>query len=114
MTEEQKDPNPKLWREMQEPHESIEAANNASKAFYEELGVLREKYRMADVLVVCRVRVAIDGDEREALTPTFYGEWIRAESMAAYAYGHYASERQKQISDYINQSVITRDTKKRK
>lgn len=114
MSDEIKEPNPKLWREMQEPHASIEAANEASRGFYEELGALREKYRMADLLVVCRVRVVIDGDEREALTPTFYGEWLRAESMAAYAYGHYAGERQQAISDYINGKALTRQASKRK
>jgi hypothetical protein len=94
---------PTLWREMQEPHESLSATNAAVEGFFEELGALREKYRLADVVVVGRV-VYLDeqGGEVEAMTTSVYGESLRAESMAAYAYGSFAAKRQRAISDMLS------------
>jgi hypothetical protein len=106
--QEHSQPNQAHWRAMQEPHESVAAANTALQAFYEELGALRSKHRLADVLVIARVTcITQDGDERDARTPMFYGDELHAESLAAYGYGHYVSQRQQMMSDYIRGSVIT-------
>lgn len=115
MTDEREaNPNSRLWREMQEPHEDIAAADAAYKAFYEGLGELRKQHRMADVLCVVRLRVVDPDDaenDREALLSCIYGDSLREESLAAYAFGEATSRRQQMISDLATGKNIKRAPK---
>lgn len=94
--------NPKLWREMNEPHESVEVANEAARAFYDGVKALREQHRMADVVIVTQMRfMQTDGAEGEGLTMLALGDSLHAESMAAYAYGKCVEQRQSMISSLL-------------
>ena len=44
------EPDPARYRKAAEPHESRQDAENALKAFYNELSELRVKYRIKDIL----------------------------------------------------------------
>ena len=91
--------NPKLWREMQEPHKTVDVANEAADAFYKGVQALREQHMMADVLVVTQMRFLLeDGTEGEGLTMLALGDSQHSESMAAYAYGKCVAQRQETIS----------------
>lgn len=105
------DPDPERWRALQEPHESIDAVNAASKAFLDAVSELRVQHRIADLLIVMHVRVKTDDGERDAMLPQFYGDFLRHEGMAAYAYGEAASSRQQYLSDILNGKAITRKGK---
>jgi hypothetical protein len=97
------------WRHCNEPHESIEKANEAIRAFLDGVGELRKQYRIADVLTVARIVVADDdGEERLAITQHFYGDMTREESMAATAYGRASAARQRMISDCLREAAAIR------
>ncbi|MGE3889442.1 MAG: hypothetical protein AB7H81_23675 [Vicinamibacterales bacterium] len=105
---EQSQKNPKLWREMQEPHENGPAVNAALEGFFKALGAAREEHRLADVLVVARVLYLNEaGEEVEALALQTYGDALRSESMAAYAYGQFAARRQEHIGELLTGKGIT-------
>jgi hypothetical protein len=91
--------NPKLWREMQEPHESAEAVNAAVDAFLDDVGKAREKHRIADVLTCATLRYVDEtGEEVEAMLSHHYGDFTHAEGLAAYSYGRIAQQRQEMIA----------------
>jgi hypothetical protein len=89
--------NPKLYREM-EPFESVELAQRASDAFFEELAELRKKHKITDVLAVCKFSYnAASGEESEAITMSSWGNAMNIETLAAYALGMIQAERQERI-----------------
>lgn len=99
----------KLYRQMQEPHESADAAQAALTAFLEDLGELRKKHRIAEVLTCPTVRFIDKGDfESEAIVPHFYGDNSHAEVSAAFALGVYSQERQESISRMKSQKPIAK------
>jgi len=92
------EPNLKLFRSMSEPHESLEAADQTIKAFLNELGELREKHKIANVLtVIADSAKTADGDDTEFIMPHMYGDSLRMEALAAYAFGQAAVIRQESM-----------------
>jgi hypothetical protein len=94
--------NPSLFRLLSEPFENLDAANKAIAAFLDELGDLREKHKIPNVVTIIGASAWTKGDgdeqqETEFLVPHMYGDSLRMESMAAYAYGVAASARQEAI-----------------
>ena len=82
------EPNMKRYRQAAEPHESNAAAEIAITAFYAELGELRVKHKIKDLLVVYGVNVLDEnGDEGCKMGTTAFGTQSLFESMAAMAYG---------------------------
>lgn len=56
-------PNPKLYREMSQPFESVDAANAALQAFQEDVAALRAKHRIAECYVIFGSSVQQPDDE---------------------------------------------------
>jgi hypothetical protein len=90
--------NPALFRRLSEPYASMEAADEAIQTFLDEMGALREKHKIPNILtVIGGSAIAADGDESEFLLPHMYGDAMRMESFAAYAYGAAATARQEAL-----------------
>lgn len=78
---------PKHYREMSMPFESVEAGNAALAAFFEDVKAARDKHRIADVAVLCEISHALDGDEVRGYASSHYGDSARQIMMLARAYG---------------------------
>lgn len=79
--------NPSLFRQLNQPFADVDAANAAIEAFFEELGSLREKHKMANVLLVVEGSYLVDGEEQEFITSASYGDGAKPLAMAAWAHG---------------------------
>lgn len=87
--------NPKLFREMSVPYESVEQANESLSAFQAELAELRKKYKIPTLLCIFHVTMLTDdGEEGAAMTTCGMGDMALFESMAAWAFGQEAAARQ--------------------
>lgn len=100
-------PNPERYLRMQVPHEDSEAAAQAFDDFCEAVDAAREKFKIADVLIVSRIRAmmpATDGTkvEGEGVMAFSLGDATLAESLAAYAYGHYKRKREEHLAQLLS------------
>ena len=93
--------NQKLFREMSQPHESRDALNKAHEAFYEELGELRKKHKIANVVTIIEDSYDNGKDESSMLTAFAYGDGLKAESMSAYAYGTFKRKREEMLASLL-------------
>lgn len=90
-----------LHRKMREPFESVDAANKALAAFHEELGELRKKHKMTNLLAIIGSSYVVPpegdepADEAQFLYPMFFGNLGEAEPMAAYLLAYHQAERAK-------------------
>lgn len=107
-------------RECSQPIESREAADVVVQSFYDELRVLRRKYKIANVLCTIKSSVLLSRDNGEVAVgefaiPLFIGDSSQAEGMAAYAYGVEQAQRQERIQTAIRGggAVITTPARKR-
>lgn len=106
-------PNPECYRRMQVPHEDSEAAAKAFDDFCKAVDDAREKFKIADVLIVSRIRAMIPGPggepaEGEGVMAFSLGDPTLSESMAAYAYGHYKRVREEHLAQLLSGSKKTR------
>lgn len=78
---------PKNYREMSKPFNSRVAANEALEAFGNEVQALREKYKVANILLIIKdsYEDEIDGPG-EFMTMLSWGSQLEMEVMAAYGY----------------------------
>lgn len=97
--------NPSNYRRLCEPFESMEVANNAAQAFWEEFYELRNKHHIADCLVICRFAVATDKGEGIVHMRMHAGDEMHAENMAAFALGAAQVERQEATARFIRKSL---------
>lgn len=89
------------YRRLSEPKESPEKANEDINAFLKELKELREKHGLPDVLCVISVNVNYEGKgEGRAMTWANFGDSMRVEALAAYAYGQ-AGEQQREFMNLL-------------
>lgn len=89
---------PATYRRLSEPYPTVEEANTRMFEFWKELGELRKKHHVRDVLVVAMFAVMHkDGEESEHILPMHYGNSSLAEGMAAFAYGSQVEQRQKRV-----------------
>jgi hypothetical protein len=94
---------PKMYRLMSEPFESVDEANKNLEAFCDELYALRVKYRIRDLLYAIQIAcVRDDGIEADATSVNFYGASEKMESIAAFAFGHISAKRQAAIQDQVS------------
>ncbi len=90
---------PKLYREMSEPFKTPDEANAAIKAFFDDLGDIRKKHGLRDVLCVIQGScIYPDQGEGEFITTAMHGSEDEAEPMAAYALGLHEAERRERIN----------------
>jgi hypothetical protein len=100
------EPNPKLYRELSEPFDSIEDANRACSEFFDKLAVLRKEYRIRDVYCVAQFAyMSDDGREAEGLTSVGFGDQFKHESMLAYSLGVVQTERQEYIGSLMSKAL---------
>jgi hypothetical protein len=105
--------NPKLYRKMLEPVPMAEAEENV-KQFWEEVYALREKYRIADVHVICKLFVlAEDGREGAVQVDMHAGSENESEGMTAWAFGRAAAQRQMRIAEIGASSASVKSPKNR-
>jgi len=64
---------PERYARLSEPFDSISDADAATKAFFQELGVLREKYKIPDVLVSAIVTAYDKGVPEQRMMTMQYG-----------------------------------------
>lgn len=93
---------PETYLQLSAPFENTEDANNAMQSFYEELGELRKKHKIRDLLVVTYGSVKTADGESEFLNSMSYGNTLNALPMAAYAYG----QEKQSHGDVINSLLI--------
>lgn len=78
---------PKLFRELSEPFPTMDALTAALDAFTKDLGEIREKHRIANVYCVLAFSVIENGEETESMSSVSFGDSLRRQPMAAWAYG---------------------------
>jgi hypothetical protein len=67
--------------------------NAALTAFFEEMGALREKHGIPDVVTICGVNAQYESGIGNAVIWSHYGDSTRAESLLAWAFGQAQVER---------------------
>jgi hypothetical protein len=87
---------------------SRDAANENMQAFFEEVGKLRERYHIPDVLVVIKANVECDEGVNVAKSSFHYGSTFEAEALAAYALGQLSE----QTREHINKLVAGKGIRK--
>jgi hypothetical protein len=94
---------PTNYRIMSEPFETPEKANEALKAFNEELSELRKKHKISDLLYVIKDSCYYpDGEIGYFMQHSHFGDILQAEAMAAYLYGKEQSETRERMNKLIN------------
>lgn len=93
---------PKKYRELSVPFASQQDANAALNAFFEDLGSVREKHKIANLHVTLGVFVSdAEGNEGGAYACCGYGDSLQWESLAAYALGRLQAERAELIGNLL-------------
>lgn len=93
---------PDTYEAMQQPFESADAANEAMRAMFKDLGELRKKHRMANVTMVVNMRVRYpDKKVGETISWVHYGDSLREESMLAFAYGQASADRRESLAKLL-------------
>lgn len=102
-------PNPKLFRDLNEPFESNTAADSAVEAFCKDLEAIREKHRIVNVYCVIAGSMVIDGDEQEFMTSVSFGDSLRKLPMTAWAYGTESA-----TNDALMRTIVSKAMKQAK
>lgn len=92
---------PKNYMEMSVPYENPESAEEAMTNFNKELGELRKKYKIPDLLYVTKAGVMIEGEPGEFFSQGFFGYSLNQLPMSAYAYGQISKESEETISKFL-------------
>lgn len=100
------DPDPDLFRQMSKPFVSMDAANEAMRAFFQGVKELREQHGIATVYVIVHDSVRHDGDKppQDVMTSAMWGDWLRGEMLTAWALGQEQAVRQERIADVMKQA----------
>ena len=93
---------PENYLKMSEPYESEESVNKAIGNFYDELSMLRKKYKVRDILVVVYGSVKYENNVGEFMQHLGLGDQHKQLAMAAYAYGTIQSEQKEIISKLLH------------
>ena len=105
------------WLAMQQPFASADEANEALGKFWDEFYGLRNKYRIASVMVICKCRIRYDDKSvGDVMTSMHAGSSVEREPMAAWAYGYETCNRQETIARVIEDAgkAVRNRTKTRK
>lgn len=95
--------NPKRYRELSEPYPSEEVANQMLEGFFEAVSEARIKFKVPDLLMVAMVTALnSDGKEQLSMSQSSFGDWQKAEGMAAYAYGRTQVEREEFVKQMLS------------
>lgn len=98
--------NPKLYREMSEPHENMEALNAALGSFFDDVAELRKKHKLRDVVFIVNTSyVAKDGEEIDGGVHGSFGNSLNHESMLAHTLGLVQANRQESIAKMLGKGL---------
>lgn len=78
---------PKHYREISTPFETVAAGNAALVAFFRDVETARDKHRIPDVTVLCEIAHTLDGEEIRGSASASFGDSSRVVTMLARAYG---------------------------
>jgi hypothetical protein len=93
---------PDNYAKLSVPHDSPEKANEQLALFVEDVSHARQKFGIADVLVVMKdSAIYPDGKQGEFMTYHQMGNQIYGEAMAAYLFGCMQSERREMMSKLL-------------
>lgn len=93
---------PENYYKLSAPYESEDAADEAISKFYEELGELRKKHKIPDLLIVIKATVRHkDGKVGQMMGQYAYGSTLDHLAMAAYVYGQLQAEHKELINKLI-------------
>jgi hypothetical protein len=88
---------PEKYRRLSAPR-SADETNAALEAFFKDLGDLREKHGLPDVITVVGVNVQYDSGVGNAVSWSQYGAAQKAETLLAYAFGQAQAERRELVN----------------
>lgn len=95
-------PDEKNYFEMSKPHENADLANKALRDFHNEIGEIRKKYKIRDVLIVTYDSVQYaDNKIGEFMQHTAFGNSINQVNMAAYVYGQTKAEERERVNKLL-------------
>lgn len=92
-------PNPARYRELSAPFEDQDEASEALEAFFAEVAVARVKFGIADVILLCEIRVG--PEERPVASSLFLGSFTNRLPIIARAYGAARQEHEEMLGDVI-------------
>ena len=99
---------PENYYTLSKPFEGPEAANEAIEKFYEELGALRKKYKIPDLLAVVYASTKYpDGKIGSFMNHIGFGNSLHQSVMAAFAYGQTQAEHRELINKTIDVGKTT-------
>lgn len=93
---------PATYAAMAVPFENAEAANVAIEAFHKELGELRRKYKITNLVGVASGEYLADGEPTTFMLPMLWGDAYKAEAMAAWLLGHEQAARQERVMSMLD------------
>lgn len=90
---------PENYRELSAPFGSEDIANEALTKFYEELGELRKKHKIPDLLAIVKGDMKYtDGQQGTFMNYSAYGNSLNVPIMAAFAFGQTQAEHREMIN----------------
>ena len=100
--------NPELYRRLSEPWSTPDEANAAMREFDAEVGKLREKYRVPNLIAVCEVNALRPDDGREgtAMIVLRWGNAGEHEALVARALGYVQADRQWRIAEVLREESL--------
>lgn len=93
---------PKLFRELSEPFQSVDEVNEKLEGFRKEIGELRKKYKIPNLCVAALFSYTAGGEEAEAFWNASFGDALKVEGMLAYALGETQAARQAMIDSMLS------------
>jgi hypothetical protein len=92
---------PEKYRRLSAPR-SADETNKALEAFFEEMGTVREKHGIPNVVLVASVMVQYaDGNVGEAVTMSSYGDSLKIVPLLAYGLGQARAEDREMVAKLI-------------
>lgn len=94
--------NSALYRQMSEPFENPDLANEAVESFFKALSAAREQFHIADVLCVVAINVCYESGEGEGITYMQIGDTSKTQALAAYAYGQEQGKQREELNRLLS------------
>ena len=88
----------KNYAAMSVPHDSIDLAEKAYGAFFEEVAEARKKHRIKDVVLIACVCFAEGENQNEAMLSGYLGSALMALPLTAQAFGTMKAEQEQTIN----------------
>jgi hypothetical protein len=89
---------PKHYREISVPFETMAAGNTALAAFFRDVEAARDKHRIPDVTVICEIAHTLDGEEVRGSASASFGDGARVITMLAREYGAEQARHEERVS----------------